>query len=217
MLNLNYYRLLLGVAVLSLGAAAHAQQQEPPPAPPAAPPASAPPPAAPTPPPPDTGGDDQPAPRFRIGPEVGLYFPSNSKTRDAFGSHFVNIGVGLGTISQKSARGVLAFDLSIVSNHNKEANIFIAPVGVSYAVRLGNGGQPAVPFAGASLNAFVVNMKTTKGDYDVKSGFRGGMGGSVFLGTTFSGNAYVQARYLIATKVSGFDLSGLNLSTGIRF
>jgi hypothetical protein len=206
MLNLNCYRLLLGVAVLSLGAAARAQQQEPPPAPPASPT-----------PPPDAGGEDQPGPRFRIGPEVGFYFPSNSKTRDAFGSRFLNLGIGLGTVTQKSARGALAFDLSIVTNRNKEANIFIAPVGVAYAVRLGNGGPSVVPFAGASLNAFVVNMKTTKGDYDVKSGFRGGVGGSVFLGTTFSGSAYVQARYLIATKVSGFDLAGLNLTLGYRF
>src|SRR5262245_34756890 len=109
--RLRLLRFLFSIAVLSLSAAVvRAQQPEPPPANPSPPPPDNPPPA------PDSGGEDQSGPQFRIGPEVGFYFPSNSKTRDAFGSRFLNIGVGLGTISQKSARGALAFDLSIVTN-----------------------------------------------------------------------------------------------------
>jgi hypothetical protein len=210
--------LSLSITLLALSAgAARAQQPSPPPE--APPPSSASP--APAPPdsatPPDKGNDEPPRPRFLIGPEVGVFFPSNARTRDAFGSHFTNVGIGLGALQQRSERGAIGFDLSFVTNRNKESNLFVAPVGLLYARRLGNGGSSVVPYAGASVNLFLVNMKTTKGDYDVKAGFRSGFGTSVFAGTTIGRSVYLQARYLVATEVSGFDLSGLNVSTGLRF
>jgi hypothetical protein len=212
---LSRHRLLLSAAVLALSAVAARAQQEPPPADTTPSPTQStdsPPPTS-----PDAGDNSGERPRFLIGPELGVFFPSSARTRDAFGSHFTNIGVGLGAVQQRSERGALAFDLSFVTNRNKESNLTIVPVGLTYARRLGGGATSFRPFVGASANAFVVNMKTTKGDYDVKAGLRSGLGGSIFLGAVLGKSAYVQARYLAATEVSGFDLSGLNLSTGIRF
>jgi hypothetical protein len=38
----------------------------------------------------------------------------------------------------------------------------------------------------------------------------------VFVGTTLGETSYLEARYLFASKIRGFDLSGLYVTAGFR-
>jgi hypothetical protein len=90
----------------------------------------------------------------------------------------------------------------------------MAPVGVSYRRALSQN-VAFGPYIGASADLFLTQIRD---DSDgIISRVRGAGGGSVFIGTRFSHSAYVQARYFLVSDVRGFDLSGVNLTTGYRF
>ncbi len=55
------------------------------------------------------------------------------------------------------------------------------------------------------------------GDYNVHSGLRTGVGGSVLAGVNFGDSGYLEARYLVVSRIKSFDLSGFNLTAGYRF
>ncbi len=224
---------LLALAALGGGVArAQAPGDPPPPAattpvtPPAtdttptAPPAPATPPAT-TPPPASTTGGNDPASstprkraRFRIGPEVGVYLPTSSKARDQFGSSWLTIGLGIGSIGRVRKEGQTSFDLQVLYQSRSGNHAFLAPVGVGYRVALSQSGG-ATTYAGATADVYFADIRS--GDYDVHSGVRTGFGGSPLIGVTFGDSGFLEARYLIVSKIRGFDLSGLNLTAGYRF
>ena len=152
--------------------------------------------------------------RIRFGPELGAYLPTNSRTRSTFGSTWVNVGLGIGGIPRARAGGRVEFDLGLYGTSKRDRAILVAPIGVSYRRALGTGINGG-PYAGASADLFLTQLRSDS--EGIRSRIRGTGGGSVFLGTTFEERAYVQARYFLLGKIRGYDLSGLNLSTGYRF
>jgi hypothetical protein len=157
----------------------------------------------------------QPSRRLLFGPEVGVYFPSNGKVRDAFGNNFVNYGIGLGSVPQTRDKGYFTFDLNLFSARRSGSSFLLVPVGVAYRKGLTNRDTGVRPYVGASVNLIVADLRSDK--YKVDSGVRATGGGSVFTGLNFSDRAYLQARYYGIATISGFELSGLNVSTGFRF
>jgi hypothetical protein len=158
-------------------------------------------------------------PRFRllIGPDIGYYLPSEDKTRRAFGDKFFSIGFGIGAVESVSEKGRVAADFSIISNTNAESRVLLIPIGVSYARALSSPQNSLVPYAGASLNFIVANLRTSRQDFEVKSGYRSGVGASAFVGLNISRNGFLRARYFVTSEFSGFNLSGLSVSAGYRF
>ena len=160
----------------------------------------------------------EPAPkkstRFRIGPEVGVYFLTSSKARNQFGNTAVSLGIGLGSISQASTQGRLALDLQIQYQTRNGNHLFLAPLGVAYRKALNQGG-PNVAYAGLTADLDFVDIRS--GDYNVHSGVRTAFGASPLIGVSFGDSGFLEARYLYVSRVKGFDLSGLNLSAGYRF
>jgi hypothetical protein len=191
------------------------------------PPAQVPQPPEPTPAPtqeppvPDPASEPQPAEpqreRFRIGPELGYYLPSDSKAQDAFGSGIFNIGFGLGSIKFAREMGEFNFDLNFITARRTGSRLFMAPVGVAYRRSLTHitSTRQIVPYVGASANLFLVDIRAD--DYNVGGGLRTGAGASIFAGLNFGQSAYLQARYYGFSKIAGFQLSGTNLSLGFRF
>ncbi len=230
---------LLGAAALLAFAlpAAHAQatpaQATPAPDPnaPATPPVTAPDTTAPVTPAPDTTAppaDATPATpqavpdnsgpppdnRFRIGPAVGLYLPTSSKTRDRFGNDWVSFGIGLGAINAISTKGTVGFDASIFYHGRDSNHAFFLPIGVSYRIALASGTN-VVPYVGVSADLDLTDI--TSNPDNVHNSFNVGGGGSGFAGLNFGDSAFIEARYYGLSKANGFDLSGLSLSTGYRF
>jgi hypothetical protein len=174
------------------------------------------PPPAPTPPTPPPAPEPQRRPRFYIGPELGVYFPTDSKTKDAFGSTIFNYGIGLGAVGRASDKGAFGVDFRIITGRGSNGRMFLAPLGIQYARALGDPtSQTNIPYVGASANLFLTHLDSDK--YGVNGKLRFAGGGSVFLGVTFSERGYIQARYYGVSKVAGFNLSGFGISTGYRF
>ena len=70
--------------------------------------------------------------RFRIGPEVGVYFLTSGKARSQFGNSAISLGLGLGSIAQASTRGRVALDLQVQYQTRSGNHMFLAPLGVAY-------------------------------------------------------------------------------------
>ncbi len=230
--SLTMTRLLAGGALallLALPAAAQTPDATPPAAPTAPVDANPAPPANPTPstapvssvpdatppPPPDA---PQPAAkhqrRFRIGPEVGVYFLTSGKARSQFGNSAVSLGLGLGSIAQASTQGRLALDLQVQYQTRNGNHLFLAPLGVAYRKAL-NQGTANVAYVGVTADLDFVDIRS--GDYNVHSGVRTAFGASPLIGVSFGDSGFLEARYLYVSRIKGFDLSGLNLSAGYRF
>lgn len=202
--TIRRWTLLCGVLVLlaatsaAAAAAAAEDTQAPPPPPPGAP-----------------AEEPRPRRRFRFGPEVGVFIPANAKTRDRFGASWTDLGPGFGAVRQAGPRGRLEIDVSVFRESRGNRRAFFAPVGVGYRRDLAAGGGAFIPYAGASVNLVLADLRS---DADgVRSGLRAGGGGSLFVGSTLGRNAYAEARYLAVSRIKGFDLSGTSLSLGVRF
>lgn len=187
-------------------------ENTPPPAPPSvdtASPVAAPPPA---PPPPDENPKKS---RFRIGPTIGFFLPSDSKTQDRFGSSWFSIGLGLGPVAGITNKGAIGFDVNLLYQQHNGNHALIVPLGVGYRVALtSDTAAKTVPYAGVTADYYIINFKSNPENIN---GTYGAGGGSAILGLNFGDTANVEARYQFASKVRGFDFSGLNLTAGYRF
>ena len=202
---------LLVIAALAAPVAA-ARAQEPAPDSPAPPETSAPPAEV-------RRADDEDAPRrrsrrrFRIGPEAGVFLPSAGKTRDRFGDAWTSIGIGLGGIPRADEEPRLGIDLRVIATRRGDNRALFVPIGLAYRQPFATGRQ-TIPYAGGSVNVFLARLRSPADGVD--SGTRTGTGGSVFVGTTLGETSYLEARYLFASKIRGFDLSGLYVTAGFR-
>jgi hypothetical protein len=152
--------------------------------------------------------------RFRIGPAIGFYLPSSSKTRNRFGDDWISVGIGLGSISAITTKGKLGFDASIFYHGRDSNHVFFLPIGINYRVALAPGTK-VVPYIGVSANVDFTDI--TSNPDNVHNSFNVGGGGSGFVGLNFGDSAFVEARYYALSKANGFDLSGLSLDAGYRF
>ncbi|WP_395088292.1 hypothetical protein [Armatimonas sp.] len=71
-----------------------------------------------------------------------------------------------------------------------------------------------LPYAGVGVGGVYANMRS-EADRVNGSGFA--PSASVYAGTSIGLNSFFEARWRSVGRVQGFDLSGLDLSAGIRF
>ncbi len=162
-------------------------------------------------------GADPPKSRgFRLGPEVGLYFPTNSRTRDRFGDAWLSLGLGFGPISGITSKGQLGFDLSLNYQQHNGNRVLLLPVGLGYRVALTqNPEAKTIPYAGVTGDVYLADVSAPVDN--VHSGLRAGGGGSVLLGVNFGQTGNLEARYQFVSHIQSFDFSGLSLRAGYRF
>lgn len=165
---------------------------------------------------PDSTKTSRQKPKFHGGPDVAYYFPSSDKTRRAFGDKFVSIGFGAGMLAKTSEKGRFSADVSLIRNRIAESNVFLAPLGINYSRSVGMGSR-ITPYIGSSVDFYIANLQSRRQDFDVKSGIRTGLGTSLFMGVNYKQRAFLQTRYNQISHMSGFDLSGFSLNTGLRF
>lgn len=152
--------------------------------------------------------------RLRVGPNLELYLPTSAKTRDRYGSSWFGLGVGLGSVRQEGLLGTLSGEVYLLHNKDNGHEAYIIPLGVAYRRALLDR-VDVRPYAGASVNLVLGNFNSpTDG---IPWGLRAAGGGSALAGVTFGQAGYVEARYLLTSKMRGMDFSGLNLTAGIRF
>lgn len=174
----------------------------------------------------DNGSEEPKVSRkLYIGPQVGVYLPTDRLARQRFGDQWTNVGLGLGPIVAPSDQGETTYDLTFISSRTRiqgtnnrvfQQSILVVPVNILYRKGFGAAeGNGVRGYWGGSVGAIVTQMESQFDD--IKSGWRSGWGGSAFVGVVLSKQAYAEARYFQSTKIKAFDLSGLNLSVGVRF
>ncbi len=156
------------------------------------------------------------ASRFRIGPSVGVYLPTDSKTRDRFGSTWVSLGLGFGPFDVIKAQGQLGFDLNLQYQKHDDNHVFLLPVGLGYRIALTKDAEArAIPYAGVTGDLVFADVRSVADN--VHSGFRTGAGASALIGVNFGSNTNLEARYQFISRIKSFDFSGLSLTAGYRF
>lgn len=154
--------------------------------------------------------------RFRIGPSVGVYLPTDSKTRDRFGSSWISLGLGFGPFDVIKAQGQLGFDLNLQYQKHDDNHVFLLPVGLGYRIALTKDAEArAIPYAGVTGDLVFADVRSVADD--VHSGFRTGAGASALIGINFGTNTNLEARYQFISRIKSFDFSGLSLTAGYRF
>lgn len=192
--------------------------------------------------PPQPKPDEKPKRHFYIGPDIGVFLPTSSKTQNRFGSAWLGIGPGIGPIAGVKKGGQFTPDIFLVSQSNNGNRAFVGLLGVDYRHPLGTGrkrgktpnppepGQggsgdkdnPAqsesrsllTPYVGLSADLVLADLRSVADN--VHSGVSAGGGGSVFLGLKIGRRAFLEARYLGVSSIKTFDLSGLSLTAGYR-
>jgi hypothetical protein len=149
-----------------------------------------------------------------LGPQIGFFLPTDSKTRDRFGSTWLSIGAKMGTNQYIGPKGRTGFDVSFLYQKSGSNHAWLLPVGVSYRRAMG-ATTTMTPYVGAAANLVISDIRSD-GD-DIHSRIRTVPGGSVFTGINLGTRAYIEARYLLVSKIRALDMSGVNLSVGITF
>jgi len=153
---------------------------------------------------------------FVFGVNGGLYIPTDSKTRDRFGSSGFSIGPGFGAVRRVKNKGITSLSLSFISMEKGDNKFYMLPIGLQYARPLGwHKDAKLHPYYGLSLNAVPAKIRSRPDNVD--TGIKLGYGGSAFVGTTIGRHAFVEGRYLLISKIDTFDLSGFDVSVGYRF
>lgn len=153
----------------------------------------------------------------RFGVNGGVFFPSNSKTRDVFGSRFTSIGPGFGETQVYKRRLTPDLDFLREKRGDNRATIIFAGAKILAPI-----GRPLLsertagfaPYAGFGLNLTYANIDAPSVGVKDK-GF--GVGASAIIGASFRGRFFTEGRYRIATSAAHFNFSGTQLVLGVRF
>jgi len=155
----------------------------------------------------------QPSNHFYIGPEVGVFLPTSSKTSNRFGSTWYSLGLAIGPVSNVPQGGAFSFDFGVQYQSRSGNHVLLVPLGAEYRIPLSQA-TSAQPYAGVTADAYIVNLKSS---VDNVSGTQLTGGASALIGLNVGKNTNIEARYQFVSSVKGFDFSGLSLSAGYRF
>jgi hypothetical protein len=155
--------------------------------------------------------------RFQLGLDVGAFFPTSRKTRDRFGGTWYSIGPGFSAVRRAGEKGRIGLDIDLMSQSKNGNRALLIPAGVSFTRALGKVDEEksSHPFVGASLLAIPARIRSAPDGVD--DNFKLGAGAAAFVGTTFGERAFVEARYMVTTRISGFSFSGASVRVGYRF
>lgn len=147
----------------------------------------------------------------KIGPEFGVWRPTNTRVRQLFGNTWQNLGLGLGPVRVPSEHGDWAPDFQLVIAKNMGNRLTLAPIGYSWRRALSSGSTRS--YFGVTPQLVVVR---TEGP-GLPNAWRTTQGVSLVVGQGFSDRFYLEGGYSFLSKVKGFNFSGWNLGAGLRF
>lgn len=161
-----------------------------------------------------------------LGANVATYQFSDQRARSVFGN-LVGIGPGLGPVF--GGRDLIVRpELAVLrgsNNGNKAALVFfggqiryslVEPI---IATPQPNGPpqlrvRDVTPYVAASVNLMYADLSARSARVSTKVL---GYSASLAAGVSFGGNVFLEARYRFTTTISDFDLSGTQLTLGLRF
>ena len=152
--------------------------------------------------------------RIGIGPDVSVYLPLSAKARDRFGGSWFSIGIGFSKLRDRPNQSELQPWFNFIYEKSGTSHACLIPLGAEYRHNFASSGA-ITPFAGAGLAYYLTDLRSD-GD-NVHSGFRSAVGVEAVGGAYFGKAVYAQGRIHVVTPVKGFNLSGFEISAGVRF
>lgn len=160
---------------------------------------------------------------FLLSPVVGWYFPTDGKTKDAFGDNWFSIGVTLNfealgwkksSINSGNVKLYPFFGYIHASEGNNAAHI--VPIGLEARWNLAREEDATIkPYWG--LGAALYGVKFHDRDAGVESNWRGTFGGRLMAGTDITKWFNIEAAYHLISDVKGYDFSGFSVRGKVTF
>ncbi len=161
-----------------------------------------------------------PPPPIHVGltENVSLFFPIDVKTQEQFGSIWMSTGF-FPTLDEEArpdgVKNTISLGISGILGGNVGADhayLFPANVMLTREHRVTSDWNAFVGFGGGVL---VTDLRADS--VGVKSAIRASADGTVNLGLRYHGRLEMQASYLAARQIAGFNLSGAMVSLGVSF
>ena len=176
------------------------------------------------------GQTETPAPKPPYIPlygfNAGTYLPTSAAVRSRFGESWLSFSPGFGPVLPPPVPR-LSSDFNLATQRKTlggfQNRAFMASLAAQYQWPLFQlyvtEGEPFklptfLPYVGVSLGGAYANLRS-QADRINGSGFA--PSGSLYVGTSIGLRSFLEARWRSVGKVQGFDLSGLDLSVGLRF
>jgi hypothetical protein len=148
---------------------------------------------------------------FPIGVDVGVFFPTDSNVRDAFGNSWTRVGITPLSF-QKPDSWKASFDFAYLHQNRNGNSVTLIPV--TFGITRSFGKDPSMrPYVAFRVGPYWGDVNSPAfGVDDNKIGFDT----NASLGITFNNMFYVEARYDWFSDFDDIKFSGFFISAGIR-
>lgn len=154
-----------------------------------------------------------------FGPKFGVYFPTSTAAKDAFGDTWVSFGIGAVGREGFRERTSIVYDFNILSRNANGNRLFALSPSVGYRFAFAGEDDSAIPYVAvrAGLSYF---------DYAIGSGVERqaatqlGFNGNTEFGIQFEDRLTVFVRYDVFTNAGMFNFNGFTLAANyaiVRF
>lgn len=160
-------------------------------------------------------------PPAQLGVNISFYQPNSKATRDAFGGSWLGIAPAFGPLQNSQGGTKIGTELMFltgkrsVNGITNRINMYNVGLQAKISQRSSYGSTGGLkPYAGAGIGLAYVDL-----DDNVNNVSKTKLTSTTtaFIGVTFGDNLMLEARYRWLPKISGYDLSGRQLSIGFRF
>jgi hypothetical protein len=157
---------------------------------------------------------------FFLSPTAGWYFPTDGKTKKAFGDSWSGLGISINLealgwdVSGWEAAGLKLrpyFNYFHTKKGDNDAHII--PIGLDARWDLGEWGI-FNPYVGLGIAGYGVRFEDRRAGVD--TGWRGAFGGRLMFGADITRWFNIQAAYNLISDVEGYDLSGFSLQGKLK-
>ena len=164
-------------------------------------------------------GDSLRLRRPLVGPQFGVFVPSDARVRARFGSKWTNFGFGLGPVRAPRRGGAWSADFSFLSNRRTaeagQGSALVVPFGAEYRIALGEPTGPWRPYAGGTAGGVAAWLSDPETATRVNGRLAPSAGG--FVGIAFGERAYVEVHGYRFGSTGGWSAGGWNIAAGFRF
>lgn len=151
--------------------------------------------------------------RLVLVPAFNMYYPSDSKTQDRFGSSWPSIGLSVAWRDKNTDPKKIELRLDGMGRSGDKVKALVFPLGIGISQRLSSSDN-LVTYAGVSANVYFGKVVSELDG--VNTGWKIKAGPGAFIGANIGSRFNIQASYYGVPSLGGFGLSGFNLSAHVQ-
>ncbi len=147
----------------------------------------------------------------QVGPEYGVWRPTDARVKQLFGDTWQNLGLGLGPVRVPEKKASWTPDFQIIGARLGQNRLTLVPVGYSWRRAISGSGNRG--YFGITPEIVIAR---TEGP-NLPTGWRTVGGLSVLVGQGLGEKFYIEGGYNAVGRVRNLNFSGWNLAAGFRF